>query len=526
MRLIETSCKLTAFAIASLALLFAAPSCKKSDDEIEPEDHTVAVGQIREAVVCDGKIEAATSVEIKSKASGILEFKGFEVGDVVPVGTLMYRLDKSLIQQNVVQAQAQVKSARAQLTLAKRDQSRDERVQLENAVEQAKIDLRDAEDYLSRINDLHEREYATDQELQDAKATVERARLKLELAEKRLAESNAGGEKEDIEVAQSRVTLAEADLKNALEELAETEIVAPLTGVLLTQDVEVGDTITSATRGAASGSVLGTLADLSHVYLKGYVDETDVGRVSVGMPAEVGINSYPGRVFEGRLAKIYPMAESQQGVTSFMVDIELTGGGFVTRQNMKAGTDGGGGGDAESKVAGEKPDDGNAESTGDGGGGGNESDSAKQKDAKADDSNAKDGGGDAADGGKSASKEGSPSGDGGGGANGGDGKRGEGKGRGGSRKPSGPVEVRVGMTADAQIIIRDVPEALIIPVTFINFRDTPPTVNLKDTKTGEYAPVEIKVGFTDGVNIVIEDGLNEGDVIVRVPRKEKPPLRR
>ena len=512
MRVFDTSCRLSAFAVVSAALILASLSCKKSDEEIEPEDHTVALGQIREAVVCDGKIEAATIVEIKSKASGIIEFEGFEVGDVVPSGALMYRLDKSLIQQNVTQAQAQLKSAQAQLAQVKRNQSRDQRIQLENAVDQAKIDLKNAEDYLGRIKDLYEREYATDQELSDAEVAVERSKLKLELAEKRLAESNAGGEKEDIEVAQSRVTLAQADLKNALEELAETEISAPFTGVLLVQAVEVGDTITSATRGAASGSVLGTLADLSHIYLKGYIDETDVGRVTVGMRAEVGINSYPNRVFEGKLAKIYPQAESQQGVTSFMVDIELTGGGFVTRQNMKAGADGSGGGDSESKVDGEKPGGGVADSTGDAKKTGNESDSAKQKDGKADDSNAKDGGGAASDGGKSASKEGSPSGDGG-------------SGRGGGGQ-TGPVEVRVGMTADAQIIIRDVPEALIIPVTFINFRDTPPTVNLKDAKTGEYAPVEIKVGFTDGVNIVVEEGLKAGDVIVRVPRKEKPPLRR
>ena len=479
--------------------------CNPKGEQIEPEEYTVALGSIREAVICDGTIEPLTSVEIKSKASGILEFRGFVEGDVVHAGDLMYRLDKSLIQQSVTRARASLKIARAQLELAKRDQTRDERAQLENTIEQVRIDVADAEDRYERIKELYSREYATQQELDDAEAALERAKLRLDLALKRLEESDAGGEKENIDVAQARVTLADADLKNALEELSETEIIAPFTGVLISQDVEVGDTITSATRGAASGSVLGVLADLSHVYLRGYVDESDIGRVSVGMQAEVNVNSYPGISIPGNLARIFPKAEDMQGVTTFKVDIELSGGGFVTKQMAAIGIgDGKADGDNDNVSAGvDGKDEDEAEAA-------DESDASVEEDASEDAENS--------------ASDNSPDGMPGHGAFG----KGMGKGKGnwnvGSRE--GPVEIRVGMTADAQIIIRDIPETIVIPMTFVDFRAKPPEVNLKNPETGEFAPHQIKVGFTDGVNIVVEDGLDVGDVIVRVPRAAKPPLRK
>lgn len=475
-----------ALMLSAVLLLFAA--CGPKKEKAEPEEHTVAMGKIREAVICDGNIEAMTTVEIKSKASGILEFRGFEEGEVVKAGELMFRLDKSLIQQNITQAEARVKSARAQLELTRRNQTPAQRIDLQNAVEQAKIDVQDAIERYNRIKELYERDYATPQELDDADAALERARLRLKLAEDRLKESDSGGTKEQIEVAQASVTLAEADLKNALEELRETEIVAPITGVVLTQEVEIGDTITSATRGAASGTVLAIIGDMSSIYLRGFVDETDVGRLKIGMPAEISVNSYPGRKFIGKLVKIYPMAAATSGVTTFKVDVEITGGGFVTRQNPDAKplpkTDSKETDAAETE--GEKPEN---------PGGGNENSGASAN---------------------------SP----GGGGRGPNGGSGQSRGRNSETPSNEPVEIRVGMTADAQIIIRDVPEALIIPVTYVNFRAKPPEVNVKDGSQTGYTAKPIKVGFTDGVNIVVEEGLSDGEIVVRVPREEKAPLRR
>ena len=471
-------------------IALAVPACGGNKEKPEPEEHAVELGRIREAVICDGTVEAMTTVEIKSKASGILEFRGFEEGEIVKAGDLMFRLDKSLIQQNITQAQARVKSARAQLELTKRNQTPAQRIDLENAVQQAKIDLQDAEERHNRIKELYERDYATPQELDDAAAALERSKLRLKLAQDKLNESDAGGTKEQIEVSQAQVTLAEADLKNALEELRETEIVAPITGVVLTQEVEIGDTITSATRGAAAGTVLAVIGDMSRIYLRGFVDETDVGRLYGGLPAEITVNSYPGRKFEGQLVKIYPMAAATSGVTTFKVDVEITGGGFVTRQNPDSKQE------AAPKI--ERPES-----------------------IPANSDNAQSGGDSTGGGAIPAQPGGNPGQGGGGGGMGAGGSRGRNAGSG-----SGPVEIRVGMTADAQIIIRDVPEALIVPVTFVNFRAKPPEVNVKDSSPAGFTAKPIKVGFTDGVNIVVEEGLSEGDIVVRVPREEKAPLRR
>lgn len=467
--------------LLALLVLSSCPNSGKGNLEIE--EYTVKRGSIRESVICDGALEPHARVEIKSKASGILEFIGFDEGDLVREGDLMFRLDKSLIKQRVLQARARLTSAKAELALAKRNQSPRELIDLENAVAQAKFNLEDASARFERIKELYEREFATKQELDDSEASLERARLTLELAQKRLDQSNTGGTEEEIQVAQARVLIAQADLSNALEELSETEITSPIVGVVLSDEVEVGDTITSATRGSASGSVLAILGDLSRVYVEGFVDETDVGRIKVGMPAEVTINSFPGRSFNAKIAKIYSQATLNQSVTTFQVDIELVEGGFFTRQTALLNSNPAGKESAE------------------------EMDSSQDEplDESSEDS------AESNPGGNDAGEEDNP------------GHAGKWKGRRGGSQDDGPVEVRVGMTADAQIIIRDIPDALIIPTMYVNFRADPPEVNLKDPRTGEHKPQPIELGFSDGMSIVVKEGLEEGDVIVRVPKESEKP---
>jgi len=523
--------------IAAVSCLFAAAllaSCAKEEKE-KPEEYTVKLGQIRDSVICDGTIEPVTSVEVKSNASGVVEYRAFNIGDLVREGDVLFRLDKRQIEEQVTQARARLKSAKAQLALAKKSQTPRELVQLENAVAQAEFDLADAEERYNRIKELHEKDFATQQELDDAAATLERAKLKLELAQKNLRESNAGGTKEEVEMAEAAVTLAQADLSNALEELRYTTITAPMTGVILAQDVEVGDTVTSATRGSGAGTTLAVIGDLSKVYVRGFVDESDVGKVTLGMPAEVSINSYAGRTFSGKVAKIYPQATVNQNVTTFQVDVELDQGQFITRQTAPEklsgsnpaiakpyiGVEGETGDSAESDAASATGKDGgdakDASGKNPNSGGETKKTEPEKTGAKASDEvqSSQKQSSEAAQAKPPANGAGTP------------GSQWSGKRnnrRGGGAATSGPVEIRIGMTADVEIIIKEVPDALTIPVSYVNFRAREPEVNVKkpdSKKEDDYEVRAVKLGFSDGVNIVVEEGLTEGDVILRLPKEEK-----
>ena len=131
--------------------------------------------------------------------------------------------------------------------------------------------------------------------VEDAVANVVRARQVLSLRQ-------SGPREELIDQARASLALSEANLKQAQEELGYTTLRAPFTGTVLTSTVEVGEWV-------QPGKTVMMLGQLDEVWLRAYLNETDLGRVRLGQPVAVQVDSYPDRNFQGLLSYISDVAE-------------------------------------------------------------------------------------------------------------------------------------------------------------------------------------------------------------------------
>jgi HlyD family secretion protein len=257
------------FAAASLALLAACGAREAAAPAYDTAK--VTRGDLEVTVEASGSIEPVATVEVKSKASGeILELNA-EIGDTVEAGKLLVRIDPRTPRNLVDQAQAELNAALQREKTAKTQLERGQKL-VENAwINQSELDT-----------------------------------LELEVTNTRAA-----------------AVAARVALENARIGLEDTEVRAPSSGTILTRLVERGQVISSPTRDVGGGTVILTMADLTHVRARVRVDETDIGKLAPGIPARVQVAAFPGREFEGAIEKIEPQAVVDQNVTMFAVLIDV-----------------------------------------------------------------------------------------------------------------------------------------------------------------------------------------------------------
>ena len=190
-------------------------------------------------------------------------------------------------------------------------------------METAKLALNQAEDYLRRITDLYEKEYATEQEYIQAKRSVDDARLALAQAEEQLAIHSEQVTPEDLKAAEISWKLAKVDLEDARKTLGDATIKSPIKGTVLSKSVEVGDTVISSTGVIGEGTTICEVADLTFVQVRASVDEIDIGRVKSGLDTNVTVDALPAENFKGKVINVFQQGTAQGGITSFTVIIEV-----------------------------------------------------------------------------------------------------------------------------------------------------------------------------------------------------------
>jgi HlyD family secretion protein len=139
-------------------------------------------------------------------------------------------------------------------------------------------------------------------------------------------------------IAQSQAEVAhdQANLKQLLEQLSYTDIISPIDGIVLSRDVEMGDAVSSILVLGSSATLVMTLGDTSQVYVKGKVDESDIGRVYLGQPARIKVESFKDKTFNGVVTKISPMGVEKDNVTTFEVRVSINNPGGELRAEMTA----------------------------------------------------------------------------------------------------------------------------------------------------------------------------------------------
>ena len=123
-------------------------------------------------------------------------------------------------------------------------------------------------------------------------------------------------------------------MDRAEEELTNATIRSPIKGVVLSRDVEVGSPVSSILNLGSSATLVMVLGDISQVYVKGKVDEADIGLVRLGQPARIKVETFKDRPFEGRVTQIAPMGVEKDNVVNFEVRVSIDNGSGELRANM------------------------------------------------------------------------------------------------------------------------------------------------------------------------------------------------
>ena len=250
-------------------------SCGSNTESVEPstfyKKENVSTKQLELSIEASGIIEAISSVEIKSKASGEVLFLGAEVGDLVQKGSILSQIDQRTPKNILDQAMSDLEASK---------------VRLENARSQ-----------FERGKELHANASISDKDFEDIEESYAQAK--------------------------STLVRNEVSYENAKIALDDTIVRSPVEGTIISRPVEVGQVISSPTSAVGGGTILMTMADLSKVRVRALVDEIDVGKVSIGQVVSIKVAAYRDKEFFGVVSKIEPQAKIEQNVTTFPVLIDI-----------------------------------------------------------------------------------------------------------------------------------------------------------------------------------------------------------
>ena len=285
---------------------------------------TAERGDIARSVVATGKIQPLAKVEVKSKASGIVKKLLVDYADKVKQGQVLAELDKEELQARVREARATLQAAQAAEQAAQATYER-------NVVEAAAPDVPFLKSSMERAQQLYKDGLIAKSLLEDAEKAYQ-----LGLNKQMAAQRNTAVSRAELARARAQVAQAQAALERAEEDLRNSTLVSPIDGLVLSRDVQVGDAVSSILVLGSQATLVMTLGDVSDVYVLGKVDEADIGKVYLGQPARIVVESFKDKKFEGKVAKISPLGKEKDNVTTFDVRVSIRNPSGELRANMSA----------------------------------------------------------------------------------------------------------------------------------------------------------------------------------------------
>ncbi len=297
----------------------------KPDNKIDPSKiASVDRGNIARSVVATGKIEPRSTVEVKSKASGIVKKLFVDYGENVRQGQVLAELDKELLEAQVRESKANLQAAQAAEEAAMASLER-------NKVEAEGPDVPFTKAGMDRARQLNKEGLIAKNVVEDAEKLYQMALNKQSSALRTLAVSRA-----EIARAKAQVAQATAVLERVQEDLRNSTITSPIDGLVLSRNVEVGNAVSSIVVLGSQATLLFTLGDVSDVFVRGKVDQADIGKVYMGQPARIVVESFRDKKFDGKVYKIAPLGVEKENVTTFEVQVSIHNPGNQLKAAMSA----------------------------------------------------------------------------------------------------------------------------------------------------------------------------------------------
>ncbi|MDE6049817.1 MAG: efflux RND transporter periplasmic adaptor subunit [Paramuribaculum sp.] len=249
---------------AILAVVIVA-SCS-GKPEVTLETAPVTRGDVTKTVTATGTVESKTQVDVGTQVTGIISELYADYNSIVKKGELIAEIEKTLLESELKSANANMESARLTYEYNKKNFERDKA--------------------------LHERQLISDYEFETSR--------------------------KDFQVSKNAYEKSQADRVRAAKNLNYAEIYSPIDGIVISREVEVGQTVVSSMNVAN----LYVIADLENMRVIADVDEADIGQVKVGQEAKFTVSAYPDDVFTGTVTEVRLNPTTTNNVVTYEVVVD------------------------------------------------------------------------------------------------------------------------------------------------------------------------------------------------------------
>lgn len=281
-------------------------------------------GEIQSTISATGTLNAVITVQVGTQVSGTISQLLVDFNSPVKKGMLIARIDPATFEAKVNQAKADLESARASVLNQRASVARaeaDVATARANVVRQD-VAVRDARIKADARARLFQEGGISQEERDSAQATLDSAQAQLEAAQASLRASQAALEvsRAQLAAAEATVKQKEAALAQAQVDLDNTYIRAPVDGVVVSRNVDVGQTVAASLQ---APTLFLIAQDLTKMQVDTAVDEADIGRVALDQEATFTVDSYPGQIFRGRIVQIRQAPQVVQNVVTYITVVAV-----------------------------------------------------------------------------------------------------------------------------------------------------------------------------------------------------------
>jgi HlyD family secretion protein len=286
---------LTSAALLTATVALTAFYRTAGDGTTELTTAAVSRGDVVQSVKATGTLEAVTTVQVGSQVSGTIAALLADFNSQVKKGQVVARLEPSLFQTQVDQARATL-------------------VKLQSDAERSHVALEDAKVQQRRAETLSSQQLLPTSELDSARVATAQAEAALKSAQ--------------AQVSQARAALGQAEVN-----LSHTTITAPIDGIVISRNVDIGQTVAASMQ----APVLFTIAqDLRQMQVNASVDEADIGKIATAQTVTFQVDAYPGKTFTGKVRQVRLAPVVDQNVVSYVTVIDVPNPELQLKPGMTA----------------------------------------------------------------------------------------------------------------------------------------------------------------------------------------------
>ena len=281
-------------------------------------------GPLQKVINATGSVQTVVTVPVGSQVSGQVQELFADFNSVVKRGQLLAKLDPRNLEAAVANSKAQLAAAQARLRSAEAE-VRTHAANLNSSranLEGAKVARDNAKLQLDRASELNQRGLQAKNDYDTAKANYDTAVARYEQAVASLEQVDAQSASTEAQIAQAKAGLqqGEADLDRAQVNLEYANIFSPVDGIVISRDVDVGQTIAAS---MSAPTLFNIATDLSQMQVKASVDEADIGSISEDAKVTFTVDAYPNSLFEGKIAEIRLNPQTVQNVVTYSVILSI-----------------------------------------------------------------------------------------------------------------------------------------------------------------------------------------------------------